>query len=142
MKTTALFVFLLLASTTYAQSKGLDWKPATVAEVTYSEEEKVVPHTHMVKRDGCQGGIGCYDKVEDEPTHVPLKVATYRFETADITYTVRMVVRYGSGREKALNVTIHGKTQIAVEGMKIHVLDDEGKDVKLDIVEKTARTAS
>jgi hypothetical protein len=110
--------------------------------VTYSEEEKVVPHTHMVKRQGCQGGIGCYDTVQDEPTHVLLKVANYRFETNDIEYLVRMVVKYGNGREKALNVTIHGKTQIAVEGMKIHALDDEGKDVKLDIVEKTAKTAS
>jgi hypothetical protein len=28
--------------------------PATVSEVTYSDEEKVVPRSHMVKRQGCQ----------------------------------------------------------------------------------------
>jgi hypothetical protein len=88
------------------------------------------------------GGIGCYDKVVDEPLRVPLKVANYRFETPDISYVVRMIVKYGNGNEKPLNVTIHGKTQIVIEGMKMHVLDDEGKDVKLDIVEKTAKTPS
>jgi hypothetical protein len=142
---TALFMFLLFASNALAQNKPpRDWMPATVAEVTYSDEEKVVPHSHMVKRQGCQGGIGCYDKVVDEPLHVPLNVnvANYRFETPDIGYLVRMIVKYGNGHEKPLNITIHGKTQIAIEGMKMHVLDDEGKDVKLDIVEKTAKTPS
>ena len=63
-----------------------------------------------------------------------------------MTYTVRKVYKknctMACGNERPLNVTIHGKTQIAVEGMKIHVLDDEDKDVKLDIVEKTAKTPS
>jgi len=141
MKTTALFIsFLLFGSNAFSQNKTRDWTPATVAEITYSDEEKVVPHSHMVKRQGCQGGIGCYDKVEDEPVHIPLKVATYHFETTDKTYLARMVVKYGNGREKPLNVTLHGKTQISVESMKIHILDDDGKDVKLDIVEKVAAT--
>jgi hypothetical protein len=38
-----------------------------------------------------------------------------------------------------LNVTLHGQTKIAVDGMDIHVLDDGGKDVKLTIVEKIAK---
>lgn len=140
--TTTLFMFLLFASPASRQNKPRDWAPATVTEVTYSDEEKVIPRSHMVKRQGCQGGIGCYDKVVDEPMHVPLKVANYRFETTDTSYLVRMVVKYGNGHEKPLNVTIHGKTQIAVEGMKIHILEDDGKEVKLDIVEKTAKTPS
>ena len=135
-------MLLLSASTSFAQGKPRDWKPATVAEVTYSDDEKVVPRSHMVKREGCQGGVGCYDKVEDEPTHVPLKIATYRFETTDTSYLVRMVIKYGNGHEKPLNVTIHANAKIAIEGMKIHVLDDDGKDVKLDIVEKTAKAPS
>jgi len=147
--TTALFMFFLFTSTAFAQNKPTrrDWKPATVAEVTYSDDEKVIPRSHMVKRQGCQGGIGCYDKVEDEPTRIPLTVALYRFETEDVIYTVRKVYKrncaISCGGERPLDVTIHGKTQIAVEGMKIHVLEDDGKkDVKLDIVEKTAKTPS
>jgi hypothetical protein len=52
MKTkTALFMFLLSGSTAFAQSKPpRDWMPATIAEVTYSDEEKVLPRSQMVKR--------------------------------------------------------------------------------------------
>lgn len=71
-------------------------------------------------------------------------MAVYRFETEDVTYTVRKVFKrncsISCGGERPLNVTIHGKTQIDVEGMKIHILEDDGKEVKLDIVEKTAKT--
>ena len=140
---TALSAFFLFASASLAQNKpSHDWMPATVSDVTYNDEEKVIPRSHMVKRQGCQGGIGCYSRVEDEPTHIPLKVANYRFETSETSDLVRMVVKYGNGREKPLNVTINGKTQIALEGMKIHVLQDDGQDVKLDIVEKIAKTPS
>jgi len=90
----------------------------------------------MVKRTGCQGGIGCYDRVADEPLHIPLTVILYRFETADMAYKVRQVIRKNGTPP---SVTLHGTTKIALEGMKIHVLDDEGKDVKLTVVEKIAK---
>jgi hypothetical protein len=142
---TMLLASLLFSSIILGQNKARDWKPATVADVTYTDDEKVIPRSHMVKRQGCQGGIGCYDKVEDEPTHIPLTVAVYHFETEDTIYTVRKVFKkncaISCGGERPLNVTIHGKTQIAVEGMKIHILDDDGKDAKLDIIEKSAKTA-
>lgn len=141
MRIPAAFFLLLAALTAFPQNKTRDWKPASVAAIDYSEDEKVVPRSHMVKRQGCQGGLGCYDKVEDQPLHVPLKIATYHFETADTTYLARITVKYGNGRERPLNVTLHGKTQIDIEGMKIHVLQDDGKETKLDIVEKVANTA-
>jgi hypothetical protein len=53
-----------------------------------------------------------------------------------------MVIRYGNGREKPLNVTIHAQTQISVEGMKLHILEDDGKEVKLDIIEKAATVSA
>jgi hypothetical protein len=31
---------------------------------------------------------------------------------------------------------------VDIEGMKIHILDDEGKESTLDIVEKSAKVAS
>lgn len=143
----ALLTFLLFASTVLPQNKPTrDWKPATVADVTYTDDEKIIPRSHMVKRQGCQGGIGCYDRVQDEPTHIPLVVAVYHFETEDVIYTVRKVYKkncsISCGSEGPLDVTIHGKTQVSVEGMKIHILEDDGKEVKLDIVEKSAKTPS
>jgi len=119
-----------------ATKDSRDWKPATVAEITYSDDEKIVPRSHMVKRPGCQGGIGCYDRVADEPLHIPLTVILYRFETAEMTYTVRQVIKKNG---TPLSVTLHGTNKISLDGMKIHVLDDEGRDVKLAVVEKIAK---
>jgi hypothetical protein len=130
---------LFVSSSEFATNKPRDWQPATVTEVTYSADEKLEPHSHRIKREGCQGGIGCYDTVQDEPTRIPLKVATYHFETDDKIYLARIIIKYGNGREKPLNVTIHGKTKVDIEGMKIHILDDDGKEVALDIVEKSAK---
>ena len=48
---------ILVPDSSKAQSKPTrDWLPATVGEVTYGDEEKVIPRSHMVKRQGCQGG--------------------------------------------------------------------------------------
>jgi hypothetical protein len=85
-----LLLLVLPASWPTFASKPHDWQSATVTEVTYSADEKLEPHSHRVKREGCQGGIGCYDTVQDEPTHIPLKVATYHFETDDKIYLARM----------------------------------------------------
>ena len=90
----------------------------------------------MVKDPNCQGGIGCYHSEPLEPLHIPTTVVIYQFETPDMTYKVRHVIRRSA---KGLNVTLHGQTKIAVDGMDIHVLDDSGKDVKLTIVEKITK---
>jgi hypothetical protein len=145
-KATTFLAYLLFSTAVFAQANARDWKPATITEIAYSDDEKVIPRSHMVKRQGCQGGIGCYDKVVDEPTHIPLTVALYTFETKDIAYKVRKVYKkncaVACGSEMPLDVTLRGQTKIAVEGMKIYILDDEGKEVKLDIVEKIAKTPS
>lgn len=39
-----------------------------------------------------------------------------------------------------LNVTLNGKTKIAMDGTNLHILDDGGKDIKVPVVEKIART--
>lgn len=36
------------------------------------------------------------------------------------------------------NLTVNGHTKIAIEGRRVHVLDDDGKDWKLTIVAKVA----
>ena len=44
------------------------------------------------------------------------------------------------GVRQLLNVTLYGKTKIAVDGRNAHILDDEGKDRKVPIAQKIART--
>lgn len=43
-------------------------------------------------------------------------------------------------RDRAPNVTVNGKTKIALEGRYAHILDDDGRDVKLFVFEKIAKT--
>lgn len=119
-----------------AQVKHSEWETATVDKITYAQDEKVVPRRHHVKRPGCQGGIGCWEWIEDEPLRIPLTVILYTLETPRMTYSVRQITNKNG---TPLNITLHGKTQIATEGMTAHVLDDSGKDVKLPIVEKVAK---
>jgi hypothetical protein len=38
-----------------------------------------------------------------------------------------------------LNITLNGKTELAIDGTNAHILDDAGKDVKVPIVLKVAR---
>lgn len=61
---------------------------------------------------------------------------TYYWITAgEMTYVVACVPR-GTIRYKCPNITIHGKTKIAIEGRDAHILDEDGKDRKLPIMEK------
>jgi hypothetical protein len=117
--------------------KTREWRTAAVVSMDSSDDEIVKPHTHMVRDPNCQGGIGCYHSEPLEPTHIPTTVIIYQFDTEDTTYKVRQVIHRNG---KPLNVTLHGQTKVAVDGMDIHVLDDAGKDVKLPIVQKTAKT--
>lgn len=106
---------LLICLPCSAQIKQRDWTPATVAEITTHDDEIVKPVSEV---------------------RIPTTVTIYRFETAEITYLVRNVTRRNG---KPLNVTLHGRTQVAADRMSLHVLDDAGKDVKLPIVEKIAK---
>jgi hypothetical protein len=69
---------------------------------------------------------------------VPLRraVTYYRLATPTIIYIVETV-----NRRKPLNLTLHGKTKIYIDGQKMHILDDGGKDVTVPIVEKMATQA-
>ncbi|OLC90327.1 MAG: hypothetical protein AUH86_23285 [Acidobacteria bacterium 13_1_40CM_4_58_4] len=74
-------------------------------------------------------------------------VMHYWIETKDMTY----VLDYGfnptikapwpgqHSRNRSPNLTVNGKTKISVEGKVAHVLDDDGRDVKMPILEKIAK---
>lgn len=134
MKIISVLVLLSLASISSATPRN--WKSATVAEITSSDEEISMPRTTMVKRPGCQGGIGCYESVPAQSIIILTSTILIRFETPDISYIVRQIIRNNG---HPLNVTLNGQAQISVDGKDLHILNDEGKDVKLPIVRKIAK---
>ena len=130
----ALTSFLLLASIISAGPRK--FVPATVVSIDSSDDEIVKARSHMVKDPNCQGGVGCYHSEPLDPVRIETTVMLYQFETSDMVYKARHVIRRNG---KGLNVTLHGQTKVVAEGMEIHVLDDAGKDQKLTIVEKAAK---
>jgi hypothetical protein len=66
---------------------------------------------------------------------VPLTRVYYWVETKEVIY----VLGPAFSKRQQLDVTLYGKTKIAIEGRDAHVLDDQGKDRKMHIAEKIAR---
>ncbi len=66
---------------------------------------------------------------------VPLSSNHYWFKFNGLQYCLFFPSRL-SGRTP--NLTVNGHTKIAIEGRHMHILDDDGKDWKLNIIEKIA----
>src|SRR5271170_3604045 len=66
---------------------------------------------------------------------VPVSKTFYWIQTDDMIYVLGPTLT----KRQLLNVTMHGPTKIAIDGNSGHILDDEGKDRKMPIVEKIAR---
>lgn len=115
MKRFAVLIVLLMSVGAFAKERI--WQDATVVMVRGTERS---------------GGTASFP-INGANFNVPLTtIATYyRLETSDMIY-----ILVWSGHKHPLDVTIHGKTKIAVDGTMAHVLDDSNKDVKLPIVEK------
>jgi hypothetical protein len=123
LKTTKLVVgfWLLLASVATASPRK--WQDATVAGISYNSSNAGTASIPV-------GGI---------IANVPITVnrTYYRIVTQDTTYILVLV-----NKKHPLNVTLHGKTKIAVDGSNAHILDDAGKDVKVPIAQKIANEPS
>lgn len=125
-------VFVLLRATAIQAKTERQWKDAKVANITSSIQDNgaVV---------GTIGTTVVGGRVQTSETY-------YWLETEDITYVVE--ISYNPFRSRMaqpngghpLNVTLHGKTKIVIDGTNAHILDDAGKDVKVPIVLKVART--
>jgi hypothetical protein len=66
---------------------------------------------------------------------VPITKTFYWIQTDDLV----CVLGPAFSKRQMLNVTLYGKTKIAIDGKKAHILDDEGKDRKMPIAQKIAR---
>jgi len=119
MKTLAALLGLLFF-TSSALAKPREWKPATVASITSSTDDRGVAVVPI--GGGLYGG------------HVYVTTVWYRIETEDTTYVLAW-----SRKKHPLNLTLHGQTKIAIDGQNAHILDDSGKDIKVLIAEKIAR---
>ena len=70
---------------------------------------------------------------------VPLSSQHYWFRANGLVYCLYFPSRL-SGREP--NLTVNGQPKISIEGRRVHVLDDDGKDWKLTIGGKVPSIAA
>jgi hypothetical protein len=64
---------------------------------------------------------------------LPIRSTLYHINTSDLSIVVNT--------ERALNITLNKKTKVAIEGQKLFIIDDDGKERKLRIVQKEALPA-
>lgn len=122
------FISILLCVPLLALANNRPWKDAKVIRIASSINDNGVVL-------GTVGTTTIGGHIQGESTF-------YWIETAETTYVLSTT--YDSMRNwrrpKPLNVTLNGKTKIAIDGTDAHILDDAGKDVKLTIAQKIART--
>jgi hypothetical protein len=131
MKALALALALFLPSVVTAKPR--EWKNATVAAIAVGSTDNgaaVMP----------VGTIWLGVRITTD-------CIGYRIETEDMIYILEycynpMVQHPWPGqnsRKRAPDLTLYGKTKIAIEGHDAHILDDSGKDVKVSIMEKVVK---
>jgi hypothetical protein len=112
-----LIVVLVVAFTAYAKER--DWQEANVMTVS----------TEPIGNGAMAYPIGT------SAMAFPIIITRtfYDVRTPEVSYTLSRRSR------KVINLTVGGKTKLAIEGNHAFVIDNAGKEVKLDIVRKAAR---
>jgi hypothetical protein len=117
MRSSAFLIFAVLFASV-APANNRQWKDAKVVKIT------------------SENGGALVAPIGTMTVGVPITKVFYWIQTDDTTY----ILGPAFTKRQSLNVTLYGKTKIALDGRNAHILDDEGKDVKLPISEKIART--
>lgn len=115
MKRAAVVLAILCSTSVLASNR--EWKDAKVVNIT------------------SENGGAVAAPIGTMMVGVPITKTFYWIQTDDITYILGPAI----SRRQLLNVTLNGKTKIALDGRNAHILDDEGKDKKMRIAEKVAR---
>ena len=110
---------LALSIAPVALAKPHQWTPAKVIESFSNTSDR---GTAAIPLNG-----GVYN------VRIYVTTVWYRFQTEDTVYTVAW-----HNKNHPLNVTIQGQTRVYADGPNLHILDDDGKDVKAPITEKFA----
>lgn len=108
-----LLLVVILALAFPSAAKELQWQEATFYKITTSSSGTLVVPIAGVLISG------------------PITHTFYWFKTEKIIY----ILKIGS---KQPNLTLNGKTKIAVKGRKAYILDDDGKKRKYRIAQKIA----
>lgn len=116
MRIAAILFALLSASAALANTR--QWKEAKVVKIS------------------SESGGAAAAPIGGMVVAVPITKTFYWIETDETTYILGPAIT----KHQLLNVTLYGKTKIAIDGTNAHILDDEGKDRKIRIAEKIART--
>ena len=126
-------LILAILCTSVAQANNLKWKDAKVTRIASRVENSGV----FVDSVGTAivGG------------RIKNRAMYYWIETEDMTYVleysynpaVKLPLPGQHSRNRTPNVTLNGKTKIAINGHNAHILDDDGRNVKVPIFEKIAR---
>ena len=115
MRKMALIITVLAASVALAGPR--QWKDAKVVKIT------------------SESGGAAAAPIGGMMVAVPITKTFYWVETEDVIYILGPAIT----KHQLLNVTLYGKTKIAIDGQNAHIMDDAGKDRKIRIAEKVAR---
>jgi len=113
-RSAALLLTMLFSSLALARTHR--WKDAEIIDITFEKGGAVVVPVAAL--------VG-----------VPVSKTYYWIQTSDKIYVLGPALT----RHQLLNVTLHGPTRIAVDGNSAHILDDDGKDRKMPVVETVER---
>jgi len=127
-----LVIACLLLACTGRQSfaKERVWQDATVQDISSDTQDKGA--VVMPLNGGLVGG------------RISVTTIWYTIETEHMTYVLAWTpLACVFGRERpqcrVLDLTLHGKTKISLDGSNAHILEDSGKDVKVPVVKKIAK---
>ena len=120
-----LTLFALVCSAAALFGKDRNWQDATVEDARTGSAGSMAVGSVTGTGSGASGWS----------VAGAIIVTYYSIRAGDMLYIVGCVPR-GTVRYRCPDLTVHGKTRIAIEGRDAHILDDEGKDRKLPIIEK------
>jgi hypothetical protein len=123
-------VMVIVASA--ASAKNRDWMDAVVSDARTGSAGAVGMTT------GTATSTGATSTGMATTVAVPVDQTYYWIATKDIIYVVSCFPRAISNGWRCPNVTVHGHTRISIDGRNAHILDDDGKDRKVPIVQKIA----
>jgi hypothetical protein len=107
-----------MSSSINAKSKDRGWQDGTLLDSSTEKGTRLV---------GTAYGV---NTLRNDVTY-------YQIDSGKLTYVVARSLR--SRRDKALDLTINGHVQFAIEGSTCYLRDEEGKEHKLTVEKKIAK---
>lgn len=130
-----LIAMIGLAGCLVAGDRPKNWEPAVIKDL----QESIVKTGTIVSgqdREYRYGQNGQFSQKTSSAIkndqHAILQYVTVETKTMNFVALRKIVARW----QKRLDVTVGATRQVAIDGKKLYLRDDAGKEVKLDIVRK------